>query len=221
MASPPVLTQKRRYCFVTNKTTKIFLSQNKFIEACQRQTPRIFNWLTNIFRVKMRRTSKPVVFNLFHAATHFATQFNLTTPSRKFPMRHMKCSYVCTIGNRKNYKIAYDISAEPRLFAKFMHMAASVRDPCRTQITPQHNSLNIRIKTPLAAAIRYLIYKHIAFLHHKVIRALPNATVFCTVVVIITLKTILNEKVGCHFCQVILLFWLRQKVVPLCLSLLL
>jgi len=34
------------------------------------------------------------------------------------------------------------------------------------------------------------------------------------VMVIITLKTILNEKVGYHFCQVILLFWLRPKVVP-------
>jgi len=43
---------------------------------------------------------------------------------------------------------------------------------------------------------------------------LPNATVFCIVVVIITLKTILNEKVGYHFCLAILLFWLRQKVVP-------
>jgi len=32
---------------------------------------------------------KPVVFNLFHAATHFATQFTLTTPFRKFPVRHM------------------------------------------------------------------------------------------------------------------------------------
>jgi len=56
--------------------------------------------------------------------------------------------------------------------------------------------LNTRLKTPLAAANRYLIYKHITFLRHKVIRALPNATVFCAVVVIITLKTILNEKVG-------------------------
>jgi len=28
---------------------------------------------------------------------------------------------------------------------------------------------------------------------------------------IITLKTILNEKVGFHFCQVILLFWLYDK----------
>ena len=63
------------------------------------------------------------------------------------------------------------------------------------------------MKTPLAAAIKYLIYKHFTFLRHKVIRALPNATVFCIVVVIITLKT--N-----HFCLVILLFWLRQKVVP-------
>jgi len=35
-----------------------------------------------------------------------------------------------------------------------------------------------------------------------------------TVMLIVTLKTILNEKVGYHFCQVILLFRLRQKVVP-------
>jgi len=35
-----------------------------------------------------------------------------------------------------------------------------------------------------------------------------------TVMVIITLKTIMNKKIGYHFCQVILLFWLRQKVVP-------
>jgi len=69
-------------------------------------------------------------------------------------------------------------------------------------------------KTPLAATIRCLIDKHITFLRHKVIRALPNETVFCIVVVIITLKTILNEKVGYYFCQVILLFWLRQKVIP-------
>jgi len=51
---------------------------------------------------------------------------------------------------------------------------------------PQHNSLNITLKAPLAAAIRYLIYKHITFLRHKVIPALPNATVFCIVVVVIT-----------------------------------
>jgi len=37
--------------FVTNETIKIFLSQNKFIEAWQRQTPRIFNWFTENFRV--------------------------------------------------------------------------------------------------------------------------------------------------------------------------
>ena len=34
------------------------------------------------------------------------------------------------------------------------------------------------------------------------------------VMVIITLKTILNEKIGYNFCQVILSFWLREKVVP-------
>ena len=32
---------------------------------------------------------RPVVFNLFHAATHFATQFILKIPFRKFPVRHM------------------------------------------------------------------------------------------------------------------------------------
>jgi len=32
-ASPPVLTEKGWYCFAKNKTFKIFLSQNKFIEA--------------------------------------------------------------------------------------------------------------------------------------------------------------------------------------------
>ena len=127
----------------------------------------------------MRKTSKRVVFNLVHAATHFATQFNLTTPFRKFPVKHMKCSCVCTIKNCTDYKITYDITVvNLDSFVKFMHMAASVRETrsCRTQITPQHNSLNTGIKTLLAAAIRYLIYKHITFLRHKVIRALPNAT---------------------------------------------
>ena len=57
--------------FLTNKTILIFLSQNKFFQAWQRQTPLIFNWLTNIFRVKMRRTSKLVIFNIFHAADPF------------------------------------------------------------------------------------------------------------------------------------------------------
>ena len=145
--SPPVLTQKDWYCFVTNKTITIFLSQNKFIEAWQRQTPRIFNWLTNIFRVKMRRTSKPVGFNLFHAATHFANQFNLTNPSRKFPVRHMKCSCVCTIENHNDYKITYNITVlNQDSFVKFMHMAAPVRETrAVAQITPQHNSSNTRI----------------------------------------------------------------------------
>jgi len=124
-ASPPVLTQNDWYCFVTKKTIKIFLSQNKFIEAWQRQTPRIFNWLTDIFRVKMRRTSKPVVCNLFHAATHFSTQFTPTTPLRKFPVRHMKCSCVCTTENRNECKITYDITVlNQDSCVKFMHMVA-------------------------------------------------------------------------------------------------
>ena len=60
-SSPPVLAQKGWYCFVTNKTIKIFLSENKFIETSNiqipieysSQTPLIFNWFTDIFRVKI------------------------------------------------------------------------------------------------------------------------------------------------------------------------
>ena len=81
------------------------------------------------------------------------------------------------------------------------------------QITSQHNSLKTRITPKLATAFIYLIYKQSTFLRDKVIGVLPNATVLCPVMVIITRKTILNEKVGYHFCQVILLFWLRQKMV--------
>jgi len=162
----------------------------------------------------MRRTSKPVVFNLFHAATHFATQFNLTTPFGKYPVRHMKCSCVCTIKNHNDYKITYDITVlNQDSFVKFMHMAASVRET-RAVHKALHSSLKTKIKTPLAPAIRYLIYKHITFLRHKAFRALPNATIFFIVVVIITFETVLNEKVAYYFCLVILLFWQRQKVVP-------
>jgi len=56
------------------------------------------------------------------------------------------------------------------------------------QITPQHNSLKIRITPKLATAFRYLIYKHSTFLRHKVIRALLKATVLCTVMFIVILK---------------------------------
>jgi len=98
----------------------------------------------------------------------------------------MKCSCIFTIENYNDYKITYDITVlNQDSFVKFMHMAASVRET-RAVHKSQHNSLNTRIKTPLAAVIRYLIYKHIAFLRNKVIRALPNATVSCTVMVIIT-----------------------------------
>jgi len=48
----------------------------------------------------------------------------------------------------------------------------------------------------LVTAFRYLIYKHSPFLRHRVIRALPSATVLCTVLVIITLETVLKEKVA-------------------------
>jgi len=94
------------------------------------------------------------------------------------------------------------------------HDSISERDPCRIQITPQHNSLKSRITPELAAAFSYLIYKQSTSLRHEVFSALPNATVLCTVMVIITRKTIVNQEVYYYFCQVIPLFWLRQKMVP-------
>ena len=100
-------------------------------------------------------------FNLFYVATHFATHFNLMTPP-KFLFRHMECSCVCTI----KIAITYNITMlNKESFIKFMHMAASVRDTCRIQITPQHNSFKTRITPKLATTIRYLIYKHSTFLH--------------------------------------------------------
>jgi len=56
-------------------------------------------------------------------------------------------------------------------------MAASARETRAVykQITPQHNSLKIRVTPKLAATIRHLINKHSTFLRHKAIRALPNA----------------------------------------------
>jgi len=49
-----LLSLHRKVSTVLQRTNQlqIFLSQNKFIEAWQRQTPQIFNWFTDIFRVK-------------------------------------------------------------------------------------------------------------------------------------------------------------------------
>jgi len=77
-----------------------------------------------------------------------------------------------------------------------MHMAASVREAC---VIYKSFSLKTRINPKLATAVRYLIYKHSTFLHHKVTHSK-------FVMVTYTLETILNEKVDYHFCQAILLF---------------
>jgi len=89
------------------------------------------------FRVEFENTnfmcwyvlSTAVAFNLFHAGTHFATQFKVRTPFRKFPVRHIKCSCVCTIENHNDYKITYDITMlDKDSFMKFVHLAVSVRE---------------------------------------------------------------------------------------------
>jgi len=100
---------------------------------------------------------KPVVFNIFQAATHFETQFDLSTPFQKVPVRHMKYNCVCTIENHNDSKITYDITIPNKnSFIEFIHMTASVREthPCVIQITPQHDSFKARITPKLAIAIR-------------------------------------------------------------------
>ena len=79
---------------------------------------------------------KPVVSNIFQAATNFETQFKLSTPFRNFPVRHMKCSCVFTIENHSDSKITYDITMPKKnSYIKFMHMTASVKEtyPCRLE----------------------------------------------------------------------------------------
>jgi len=96
---------------------------------------------------------------------------------------------------------------------KFLEKSPSATPGKNPSDAHEHNSLKIRITPELATAIRYPINKHSTFLRHKVIHALANATALFTVMVIITLKTIFNEKLGYHFCEVILSYWLLQKVV--------
>jgi len=99
----------------------------------------------------------------------------------------------------------YDITA---MLNKHSFIKSCERDPFRIQITPQHNSFKTRMTPKLATAIRYLIYKHILSSPSYSCVSKRNSTAMVT----ITLKTILMKKAGYHFCQVILLFWLRQKV---------
>jgi len=80
------------------------------------------------------------------------------------------------------------------------HSSISKRDPCRMQITPQHNSLKTRI-TPATYSYRiqisYLQTQHILTSESYSCVAKRNSTVM----VIITLETILNEKVGYNILQ--------------------
>jgi len=63
-------------------------------------------------------------------------------------------------------------------FINFMHAAASARETRVVYKSLHSNSLKTGITPKLATAITFIIiYKHGIFLRHKVICALPNATV--------------------------------------------
>jgi len=86
------------------------------------------------------------------------------------------------------------------------HNSMCERDPCHIQITPQHNSLKTRITPKSQVSYRNQISnlqtQHIFTSQSCSCVAKRNSTVM----VIITLETILNEKVAYHFCQLVLLF---------------
>ena len=91
-----------------------------------------------------------VVFNIFRAATDFANQFNPTTlPKISIQAYVMQlCLQKITMTNVQP-TLNYQIHA---------HGIINERDPCRIQITSEHNSLKTRITVKLATALIYLIY---------------------------------------------------------------
>jgi len=77
-----VLKEEARKCSVTHASPQLksfeTFSVDNFIKIST-QAP--VCW----YHINMKkRSAKAVVFNLFHAATHFANQFNLMTPSENF-----------------------------------------------------------------------------------------------------------------------------------------
>jgi len=79
---------KMSHCFVSSWSWQLAYTESKWLGKfvnwfwLESARIRVSNW-------RDLQNSKPMVFNLFHAATHFATQFNLTTPFRKYSVRHM------------------------------------------------------------------------------------------------------------------------------------
>jgi len=117
------------------KQSQVNLEKRKFMVRAQFSTLLIWNcmWLgvfmkkKQLFLTAESLWCRAVIFNLFHAATHFATQFNLTTPFRKFLSQAYKMQ-LC-LHNRKWQKITHDITTLNKdSFFKFMLMAASVRE---------------------------------------------------------------------------------------------
>jgi len=98
-------------------------------------------------------------------------------------------------------------------FRNFMHMAASVtKTPaCANHSTAQLIEDQKNSQVSYRNLIPNLQTQHILTSQSYSCVAKPNSTVM---VILMLNKTILNEKVCCHFCQVILLFWLWQKVLP-------
>jgi len=102
-------------------------------------------------------------------------------------------------------------------FLKFMHMAASVKEPrdvCKSLHSPTHRKLEVNyhstVTTPkLANNTAMVIITLVTANGHK-----SHTDQVCNGHTVITLKIILIKIVGYDFCQVTLLFWPQQKVVP-------
>jgi len=105
-------------------------------------------------------------------------------------------------------------------FIKPMHMAASVRpmsyrNHSTAQLIENENNSQVSYRFQITNLQTQPIVTSKLFVHcqmQQYCNGHNHAKNF--VMAVFTLKTILNEKVGYHFCPVILLFWLQQKVVP-------
>jgi len=163
---------------------------------------------------------KPVVFNLFHAATHFATHFNLSTPFPKISSQAYEMQLY--LHNRKSQwlrnNVRYHYVELPgrgkREVRHWLNQDSFINwciwqhhwerpVPYTNQSTAQLNENYNNSQISYRIQISNLQTQHI--LTSRSYSCVAKR--YSTVMIIITL-------IGYYFCHVILLFSRRRKVVP-------
>ena len=94
-----------------------------------------------------------MVFQHFSSINPFRNSIQPIDPFRNFPVRHRKCSCVCTIENHNVKEITIDITILNKNhllnWCTWQHQWGR---PVSLQITPQHDSFKTRITPKLATA---------------------------------------------------------------------